>query len=144
MEAEEDTSNERVATYKVGMLGASGVGKTALTAQFTTSDYICAYDTSLGECTSRSLVFHSCRNIHVFICKSRLRTFVRETSFTTEEGVRKWPLFARPRWCDGKVETDECEDKKEMAMVKLYLRLPQVPIHLRNDSGNSAGKSVEV
>lgn len=72
MEAEEDTSNERVATYKVGMLGASGVGKTALTAQFTTSDYICAYDTSLGECTSRSLVFHSCGNIDVFICKSRL------------------------------------------------------------------------
>lgn len=49
MEAEEDTSNERVATYKVGMLGASGVGKTALTAQFTTSDYICAYDTSLDD-----------------------------------------------------------------------------------------------
>ncbi|XP_076685790.1 uncharacterized protein LOC143377876 [Andrena cerasifolii] len=49
MEAEEETSNERVATYKVGMLGASGVGKTALTAQFTTSDYICAYDTSLDE-----------------------------------------------------------------------------------------------
>lgn len=49
IEAEEDTSNERVATYKVGMLGASGVGKTALTAQFTTSDYICAYDTSLDE-----------------------------------------------------------------------------------------------
>nr|XP_003699718.2 PREDICTED: GTP-binding protein RAD-like isoform X2 [Megachile rotundata] len=49
MEAEEDTCNERVATYKVGMLGASGVGKTALTAQFTTSDYICAYDTSLDE-----------------------------------------------------------------------------------------------
>ncbi|XP_078051846.1 uncharacterized protein LOC144477993, partial [Augochlora pura] len=47
MEAEEDTSNEREATYKVGMLGASGVGKTALTAQFSTSDYICAYDTSL-------------------------------------------------------------------------------------------------
>ncbi|XP_033325644.1 uncharacterized protein LOC117220078 isoform X2 [Megalopta genalis] len=49
MEAEEDTSNEREATYKVGMLGASGVGKTALTAQFSTSDYICAYDTSLDE-----------------------------------------------------------------------------------------------
>ncbi|KOC60324.1 GTP-binding protein REM 1 [Habropoda laboriosa] len=49
IEAEEYTSNEQVATYKVGMLGASGVGKTALTAQFTTSDYICAYDTSLDE-----------------------------------------------------------------------------------------------
>ncbi|XP_049788108.1 GTP-binding protein REM 1-like [Schistocerca gregaria] len=31
------------------MLGASGVGKTALTCQFTTSEYICAYDTSLDE-----------------------------------------------------------------------------------------------
>ncbi|XP_043666807.1 uncharacterized protein LOC122628502 [Vespula pensylvanica] len=49
IETEEETSNERVATYKVGMLGASGVGKTALTAQFTTSDYICAYDASLDE-----------------------------------------------------------------------------------------------
>jgi GTPase SAR1 family protein len=35
----------------VAMLGASGVGKTALTCQFTTSEYICAYDTSLGECS---------------------------------------------------------------------------------------------
>lgn len=31
------------------MLGDSGVGKTALTHQFTTSDYICAYDLSLGK-----------------------------------------------------------------------------------------------
>ncbi|XP_067004735.2 GTP-binding protein REM 1-like [Anabrus simplex] len=31
------------------MLGASGVGKTSLTCQFTTSEYICAYDTSLDE-----------------------------------------------------------------------------------------------
>ncbi|XP_012258755.1 uncharacterized protein LOC105687572 [Athalia rosae] len=48
-EGEEDDSNGRVATYKVGMLGAAGVGKTALTAQFTTSEYICAYDASLDE-----------------------------------------------------------------------------------------------
>lgn len=34
--------------YKVAILGAGGVGKTALTYQFTTSDYICAYDLSLG------------------------------------------------------------------------------------------------
>lgn len=34
--------------FKVAMLGASGVGKTALTYQFTTSEYICAYDLSLG------------------------------------------------------------------------------------------------
>lgn len=31
------------------MLGDTGVGKTALTHQFTTSDYICAYDLSLGK-----------------------------------------------------------------------------------------------
>lgn len=49
IETEEDGDHDRVATYKVGMLGASEVGKTALTAQFTTSDYICAYDASLDE-----------------------------------------------------------------------------------------------
>ena len=49
IEAEEEADGERVTTYKVGMLGASEVGKTALTAQFTTSDYICAYDASLGK-----------------------------------------------------------------------------------------------
>ena len=49
IEGEEEPSSSQGATYKVGMLGASGVGKTALTAQFTTSDYICAYDASLGE-----------------------------------------------------------------------------------------------
>lgn len=38
----------RVPCFKVAMLGASGVGKTTLTYQFTTSEYICAYDTSLG------------------------------------------------------------------------------------------------
>ncbi|XP_012273213.1 ras-related protein Rab-44 [Orussus abietinus] len=48
-EGEEEASTGQVATYKVGMLGASGVGKTALTAQFTTSEYICAYDASLDE-----------------------------------------------------------------------------------------------
>lgn len=44
----------RVPCFKVAMLGASGVGKTTLTYQFTTSEYICAYDTSLGEsaCTN--------------------------------------------------------------------------------------------
>lgn len=51
IEGDEGADNtSRVATYKVGMLGASGVGKTALTAQFTTSEYICAYDASLGMC----------------------------------------------------------------------------------------------
>ncbi|XP_034947141.1 uncharacterized protein [Chelonus insularis] len=46
---EEAENTGKVATYKVGMLGATGVGKTALTAQFTTSEYICAYDTSLDD-----------------------------------------------------------------------------------------------
>ncbi|XP_058792877.1 uncharacterized protein LOC131665185 isoform X2 [Phymastichus coffea] len=45
----ESSSSSRVPTYRVGMLGASGVGKTALTAQFTTSEYICAYDASLDD-----------------------------------------------------------------------------------------------
>lgn len=56
IETEIDSDNERVSTYKVGMLGASGVGKTALIAQFTTSDYICAYDASLDEeCGQKSV-----------------------------------------------------------------------------------------
>ncbi|XP_043065936.2 uncharacterized protein [Drosophila bipectinata] len=38
-----------VPAYKVAMLGSSGVGKTTLTYQFTTSDYICAYDLSLDD-----------------------------------------------------------------------------------------------
>lgn len=38
-----------VPAYKIAMLGGSGVGKTTLTYQFTTSDYICAYDLSLGK-----------------------------------------------------------------------------------------------
>lgn len=41
--------------FKVAILGASGVGKTALTYQFTTSEYICAYDTSLGQYVVLSL-----------------------------------------------------------------------------------------
>ncbi|KAJ6637053.1 GTP-binding protein REM 1, partial [Pseudolycoriella hygida] len=38
-----------ILSYKVAMLGDTGVGKTALTHQFTTSDYICAYDLSLDD-----------------------------------------------------------------------------------------------
>lgn len=40
----------QIPVYKIAMLGAAGVGKTTLTYQFTTSDYICAYDLSLGKC----------------------------------------------------------------------------------------------
>lgn len=35
--------------YKIAMLGDAAVGKSSLTYQFTTSEYICAYDLSLGE-----------------------------------------------------------------------------------------------
>ncbi|XP_022253612.1 GTP-binding protein REM 1-like [Limulus polyphemus] len=35
--------------YRILVLGCPGVGKSALTTQFTTSEYICAYDTSLDE-----------------------------------------------------------------------------------------------
>lgn len=35
--------------YKIAMLGDSAVGKSSLTYQFTTSEYICAYDLSLGK-----------------------------------------------------------------------------------------------
>lgn len=54
-----DTETE-IASYKVGMLGASGVGKTALTCQFTTSEYICAYDASLGKHTNLLLHISYC------------------------------------------------------------------------------------
>lgn len=41
--------------YKVVMLGGAGVGKSSLISQFMTSEYLHAYDTSLGElnCTVR-------------------------------------------------------------------------------------------
>lgn len=35
--------------FRVLMLGASGVGKTALTAQFMTSEYLNTYEASLGK-----------------------------------------------------------------------------------------------
>lgn len=39
-----------VVTYRVAMLGAPGVGKTALVSQFMTSECINAYDRTRGEC----------------------------------------------------------------------------------------------
>lgn len=35
--------------YRILVLGCPGVGKSALTTQFTTSEYICAYDSSLDD-----------------------------------------------------------------------------------------------
>jgi len=48
-----------VPAYKIAMLGGSGVGKTTLTYQFTTSDYICAYDLSLGKSSSAFITYHT-------------------------------------------------------------------------------------
>ncbi|XP_077292894.1 ras-related protein Rap-2a-like [Arctopsyche grandis] len=48
-ESQNNTAQTAQGPYRVAMLGASGVGKTALTCQFTTSEYICAYDASLDE-----------------------------------------------------------------------------------------------
>ncbi|XP_037889389.1 serine-rich adhesin for platelets [Glossina fuscipes] len=39
----------QIPVYKIAMLGTSSVGKTTLTYQFTTSEYICAYDLSLDD-----------------------------------------------------------------------------------------------
>lgn len=41
--------DDKNVAYKVAMLGDSAVGKSSLTYQFTTSEYICAYDLSLGK-----------------------------------------------------------------------------------------------
>lgn len=40
---------EKNVAYKIAMLGDTNVGKTTLTYQFTTSEYICAYDLSLDD-----------------------------------------------------------------------------------------------
>lgn len=48
-ELEKTKGEEKNVAYKIAMLGDSGVGKTALTYQFTTSEYICAYDLSLDD-----------------------------------------------------------------------------------------------
>lgn len=48
-ELENAKSDDKAVAYKIAMLGESGVGKTALTYQFTTSEYICAYDLSLDD-----------------------------------------------------------------------------------------------
>lgn len=43
------TGDTELARYRVLVLGAMEVGKTSLTRQFMTSEYICAYDSSLDE-----------------------------------------------------------------------------------------------
>lgn len=42
-------ATKEVAVYRVMMLGGPGVGKTALTQQFVTSEYIAAQNTSFGQ-----------------------------------------------------------------------------------------------
>lgn len=48
--------------YRVIMLGGAGVGKSSLVQQFMTSEYLHAYDLSLGESRSRIIATHS-RNV---------------------------------------------------------------------------------
>ncbi|CRK89669.1 CLUMA_CG003390, isoform A, partial [Clunio marinus] len=48
-ELSKNSDEEKNVAYKIAMLGDSAVGKTALTYQFTTSEYICAYDLSLDD-----------------------------------------------------------------------------------------------
>lgn len=43
-------SAKEVPVFRVLMLGGPGVGKTALTQQFVTSEYIAAQNTSFGQC----------------------------------------------------------------------------------------------
>jgi len=42
-------ATKEVQVYRVMMLGGPGVGKTALTQQFVTSEYIAAQNTSFGQ-----------------------------------------------------------------------------------------------
>jgi len=42
-------ATKEVAVYRVMMLGGPGVGKTALTQQFVTSEFIAAQNTSFGQ-----------------------------------------------------------------------------------------------
>jgi len=46
-------ATKEVAVYRVMMLGGPGVGKTALTQQFVTSEYIAAQNTSFGQLSCR-------------------------------------------------------------------------------------------
>lgn len=48
---ESSTSNPGCIPYRVLMLGGAAVGKSSLVSQFMTSEYLHAYDTSIGECS---------------------------------------------------------------------------------------------
>ena len=50
-------SSTTTVPYKVVMLGSAGVGKSSLISQFMTSEYLHAYDTSLGEFIKSLLLF---------------------------------------------------------------------------------------
>lgn len=53
---ESSTSGQGSLPFRVVMLGAAGVGKTSLISQFMTSEYLHAYDTSLGKSGQLSLL----------------------------------------------------------------------------------------
>lgn len=56
----ESSASQGPAPYRVLMLGAPAVGKSSLVSQFMTSEYLHAYDTSIGESALR----HRDRKIH--------------------------------------------------------------------------------
>ncbi len=45
----DDEAQNKLAKFRIVLLGAAGVGKSALVSQFMTSEYINTYDVSLGK-----------------------------------------------------------------------------------------------
>lgn len=74
----ERADKKDVLAYKVAMLGDPGVGKTALTYQFTTSDYICAYDLSLGNDSSSYITYNLYINIYVVSFRLQTMTMAKK------------------------------------------------------------------
>jgi len=78
-------ATKEVAVYRVMMLGGPGVGKTALTQQFVTSEYIAAQNTSFGQPNSYLLYISS----FVFAARNfrRGRLFCRSSAVTMHGGI---------------------------------------------------------
>jgi len=106
-------ATKEVAVYRVMMLGGPGVGKTALTQQFVTSEYIAAQNTSFGRSPSTVVysdllfIFSFRSFLHVKFKRrdtSRCRNVVdeeRRTSYTvfrkkhplTFSFISPWKMF---------------------------------------------------
>ncbi|XP_076355441.1 uncharacterized protein LOC143249450 isoform X2 [Tachypleus tridentatus] len=70
--------------HRVLVIGYPEVGKSSLTSQFTTSEYICAYDTSLAEENEKSvtIVLNGQESELVFVEHSFVDNMVSGTGFT--------------------------------------------------------------